>query len=115
MKIFPFLERLFSTSSEAHGWIPQDFLIVQTKMYMVLCYEILNGCKRGRKTHDVASKKFPVLYVVFPSYCVNNAMLTIDVRKRERKLITFKSMYGAIIACLNARYARYAANYKRNV
>ena len=25
MKNFPILERLFSTSSEAHGWIPQVF------------------------------------------------------------------------------------------
>ena len=42
-------------------------------------------------------------------------MLTIDARKRARKLITFKSVYEAIIACLYARYARYAANYERNV
>ena len=42
-------------------------------------------------------------------------MLTIDARKRALNLVTFKSMYGAIIACLYARYARYAANYKRYV
>ena len=33
MKNFPILERLFSTSSEAHGWIPQAFL--SPNMYMV--------------------------------------------------------------------------------
>ena len=63
----------------------------------------------------VVSKKIPIFYVVvFPSYCVNNAML-IDARKRARKLITFKSVYGAIIAYLYPRYARYAAYYKRSV
>ncbi len=63
----------------------------------------------------VVSKKIPVYDVVFPSYCVNNAMIIIDARKRARNLITFKSVYGAISACLYARYARYAANYKQNV
>ena len=48
----------------------------------------------------VVSKKIAVFYVVFPSYCVNNAMLITDARKRACKLITFKSVYGAIIACL---------------
>ena len=33
MKNFPFLERLFSTSSEAHGCIPQAFL--SPNMHMV--------------------------------------------------------------------------------
>ena len=33
-------------------------------------------------------------------------------RKRARKLINFESVYGAIIVCLYARYATYAANYK---
>ena len=33
MKNFPILERLFSTSSEALGWIPQAFL--SPNMYMV--------------------------------------------------------------------------------
>ena len=42
-------------------------------------------------------------------------MLIINAQERVRKLITFKRVYGAIIACLHARYARYAANYKRNV
>ena len=42
-------------------------------------------------------------------------MLMIDARKRARKLITLKSVYGAIIACLYAPFARYAANYKRYV
>ena len=46
----------------------------------------------------VVSKKIPVFYVAFPSYCENNAMSIIDARK----VITFKSVYGAIIASLCA-------------
>ena len=79
---------VFSTSSEAHGWIPQTSLSPKTK-----------------RTYGVAlrtvkwAKKIPVFYVVYPSYRVNNAMLTTkNARKRALKLITFKSVYGAIIA-----------------
>ena len=54
MKIFLVFRMAFSTSSEAHGWIPQAFL--SPKMYLVLR---LKGLQGPRLTVLSFPSKFP--------------------------------------------------------